>query len=113
MSFDPYTLCHLLFSLEESDMQQEIPKPKASPEIPNHLKYPKYYKDVSKLEALDVYQVHQLFGIDDPSGAIQHASKKLLLSGNRTGGKSKFTDIREARDTLNRWLEMNSPKESV
>ena len=113
MSFDPYTLCHLLFSLEELDMQQETAKQKVSPETPNHLKYPRYYKDVSQLEAVDVYQVHQLFGIDDPSGAIQHASKKLLLSGHRTGGKSKYTDICEARDTLNRWLELNSNKGAV
>lgn len=72
-----------------------------------HLKYPKYYKDVSTLNHIDVYAVHQLFAIDDPSGAIQHASKKLLLSGVRTGNKSKYKDIKEARDTLNRWLEMN------
>lgn len=69
-------------------------------------KYPKYYKDVSGVDAIDVYSVHALFGIDDPSGAIQHASKKLLLSGVRTGGKSKADDIREARDTLTRWLEI-------
>lgn len=71
-------------------------------------KYPKYYKDVKHLTEVDVYQVHQLFDIDDPSGCIHHASKKLLLSGVRTGGKSKFQDIKEARDTLNRWLEINS-----
>ncbi len=69
--------------------------------------YPKYYKDVSNVEELDVYHVHQIFNIQDPSGAIQHASKKLLLSGVRTGGKSFYDDIREARDTLNRWLEIN------
>lgn len=74
---------------------------------PMSLLYPKYYKDVSQLNEVDVYQVHKLFNIQDPSGAIQHASKKLLLSGVRTGGKSQFDDIREARDTLNRWLEMN------
>jgi len=74
-------------------------------------KYPKYYKDVSHLREVDVYMVHQLFNIEDPSGAIQHASKKLLLSGVRTGGKSKYDDIREARDTLNRWLEINKPKD--
>ena len=74
-------------------------------------KYPKYYKDVSNLKEVDVYQVHKLFNIEDPSGAIQHASKKLLLSGVRTGGKSKYDDVREARDTLNRWLEINSLKE--
>ena len=72
-----------------------------------HLKYPKYYKDVSTLQHIDVYAVHRLFAIDDPSGAIQHASKKLLLSGVRTGNKSKQQDITEARDTLNRWLELN------
>lgn len=78
-------------------------------------KYPKYYKDVTNLREVDVYMVHELFGIQDPSGAVQHASKKLLLSGVRTGGKSKYDDIREARDTLNRWLEINTntdkPKE--
>lgn len=71
------------------------------------LKYPKYYKDVSGLDEIDVYMTHQLFQIEDPSGAIQHASKKLLLSGVRTGGKSKYDDIKEARDTLTRWLEIN------
>lgn len=69
--------------------------------------YPKYYKDVSDVDEVDVYLVHQIFNIQDPSGAIQHASKKLLLSGVRTGGKSFYDDIREARDTLNRWLEIN------
>ena len=69
--------------------------------------YPKYYKDVSDLDEIDVYAVHNLFDIQDPSGAIQHASKKLLLSGVRTGGKSVYRDIKEARDTLSRWLELN------
>ena len=69
--------------------------------------YPKYYKPVGNLTEVDVYAVHHLFDIQDPSGAIQHASKKLLLSGVRTGGKSAFQDIREARDTLDRWLELN------
>lgn len=72
-------------------------------------KYPKYYKSVGELKEVDVYAVHMLFEVDDPSGALQHASKKLLLSGARTGGKSAFDDVREARDTLNRWLELNAP----
>lgn len=71
-------------------------------------KYPKYYKQVGDLTEIDVYAVHHLFNIQDPSGAIQHASKKLLLSGVRTGGKSAYQDIKEARDTLNRWLELNA-----
>lgn len=69
--------------------------------------YPKYYKNVAGLTEVDVYAVHQLFNIQDPSGAIQHASKKLLLSGVRTGGKSKRDDIKEARDTLTRWLQLD------
>lgn len=70
-------------------------------------KYPKYYKSVKGLEEIDVYTVHQLFNIEDPSGCIQHASKKLLLSGVRTGGKSKIEDIKEARDTLTRFLQLH------
>ena len=70
-------------------------------------KYPKYYKPVGKLTEVDVYAVHKLFNIQDPSGAIQHASKKLLLSGVRTGGKAPYKDIQEARDTLTRWLQLN------
>jgi len=71
------------------------------------VRYPKYYKDVSDHSEIDVYAVHHLFNIQDPSGCIQHASKKLLLSGVRTGGKSVFKDITEARDTLSRWLQLN------
>lgn len=70
-------------------------------------KYPKYYKSVAHLTEIDPYAVHHLFGVSDPSGAIQHASKKLLLSGVRTGGKSAYQDIKEARDALNRWLQLN------
>ncbi|WP_051299358.1 hypothetical protein [Marinobacterium litorale] len=94
--------------------------PTNSPEIPDssdHIadagevvgmaaRYPAYYKDVRHLDSVDVYQVHNLFGIDDPTGCIHHASKKLLLSGARTGGKPKRKDIQEARDTLTRWLEI-------
>ena len=74
-------------------------------------KYPNYYKSVEHIEELDVYAVHQLFNIQDPSGCIQHSSKKLLLSGVRTGGKSRYKDIKEARDTLSRWLQLNDDNE--
>lgn len=70
--------------------------------------YPAYFKDVSHLTEVDVYQICSLFGIQDSSGAIHHAIKKLLLSGKRTGKKSLKDDIREARDTLNRFLEMEA-----
>ena len=103
------------------EMPKQVPLPHVIAPVPQAAKlvvqeesmakkYPKYYKDVSDISVLDVYGVHKLFAINDPSGAIQHASKKLLLSGVRTGGKSAYDDIREARDTLNRWLELNKPK---
>ena len=69
-------------------------------------KYPKYYKPVGELTEVDVHAVHMLFDLKDPSGCIHHASKKLLLSGVRTGGKSMQKDIMEARDTLTRWLQL-------
>jgi hypothetical protein len=77
--------------------------------VPMSQQYPQYYKSVEHLDEIDVYVVHHLFNIQDPSGAIQHASKKLLLSGVRTGGKTQLKDIKEARDTLTRWLQINAP----
>lgn len=76
-------------------------------------RYPQYYKDVSHLQSIDVYAVHKLFGVNDPSGALQHASKKLLLAGVRTGGKPAVKDIKEARDTLTRFLQMEAAKEAA
>lgn len=80
----------------------------SSTERPLSQKYPKYFKAVGELKEIDVYAVHHLFNIQDSSGAIQHASKKLLLSGSRNGGKTAYQDVKEARDSLNRWLELNS-----
>lgn len=80
---------------------------KNAPPLTMAEKYPAYYKPVGELTEVDVYAVHYLFDIQDPSGAVHHASKKLLLSGVRTGGKSMSKDIKEARDTLTRWLELN------
>lgn len=69
-------------------------------------KYPQYYRDVSHLEVVDVYRVIDLFGVTDATA--QHALKKLLLSGVRTGGKSIEQDLKEARDTLSRGLAMRA-----
>ena len=70
-------------------------------------KYPKYYKPVGNLKEVDVYAVCKLFPVVDDTGCINHARKKLLVPGTRTGGKSFRDDIKEARDTLTRWLELN------
>lgn len=70
--------------------------------------YPKYYKPIPKdWDSMDTYAVNKLFPVDDPSGCIIHARKKLLVPGTRTGGKTMIQDVKEARDTLNRWLELN------
>ena len=66
-------------------------------------KYPHYFKDVEHLETVDVYRVLSLFQVND--ACIQHAIKKLLCAGDR-GDKSMIKDITEARDSLNRHLEM-------
>lgn len=63
-----------------------------------------YYKDVSKYKQLDVYRVLKLFNVTDQN--IGHAVKKLLAPGCRSGGKSFEQDIIDARDSLNRLLEM-------
>ena len=68
------------------------------------MSYGKYFKDVSGYDVIDVYRAHRIFGLTDE--VLCHASKKLLLSGVRTGGKTLEQDVREARDSLNRWLEM-------
>ena len=62
-----------------------------------------YFKDVSKLMAIDVYRVLELFEVVDP--AIQHAVKKLLCAGGR-GAKTMPQDVQEAIDSLVRWQFM-------
>lgn len=100
------------------DVLSWIQKPRITPanqpkKPGNADKYPQYFRPVNGITHLDVYEVHKLFNVQDPSGCIQHASKKLLLSGVRTGGKSAYKDIKEARDTLNRWLELNENNETL
>lgn len=71
-------------------------------------KYPKYHKRLPEGTAsIDTYMVNKLFPVADDTGCIIHARKKLLIPGVRTGGKSMADDVREARDTLTRWLQIN------
>ena len=65
--------------------------------------YPNYFVPVVKFTHLDVYLTHTLFGVTD--NLLHHASKKILLSGRRSGNKSMYKDIKEAKDTLSTWLE--------
>lgn len=74
-------------------------------------KHSHYFKDVRHLDYIDVYQVCKLFPVDDDSGAITHARKKLLVAGGRGAGKDMIKDITEARDTLNRYLQIEGIEE--
>lgn len=71
-------------------------------------KYQRHFRSVSDVEEVDIYAVHQMFNLQDPSGCIQSASKKLLMSGTMRNGESLHRAIEEARDTLSRWLQLNT-----
>jgi hypothetical protein len=72
-------------------------------------KYPKYYKALPESvdpNAIDVYAINLMFPLDDHTGCLEHARKKLLVPGVRSGGKSMLKDVTEARDTLNRYIAL-------
>ena len=80
------------------------PAPKKLSEL-----YPKYFKQLPSgvdPTEIDTYAINKMFPVDDPTGCIIHARKKLLIPGVRSGGKSMLQDITEARDTLNRFIAL-------
>ena len=66
--------------------------------------YPHYFKDVSAVDAIDLYHVARLYDITDP--ALFHAFKKIACAGKR-GAKDQAQDEQEAIDALKRWQELN------
>lgn len=70
----------------------------------NKAKNRHYYKNVAHLSEVDVYRVLELFEVTDP--CIQHAVKKLLVTGGRSGGKDRAADVRDVIYSLERWQEM-------
>lgn len=62
----------------------------------------KYHRTIKGV-TMDVYDVLDAFQVTCP--ATQHAIKKLLMPGSR-GHKDRITDLREARDSLNRAIEL-------
>lgn len=52
---------------------------------------------------IDVYDVLKAFNVSDQ--AVGHALKKLLAPGQR-GHKGKLKDLREARDSITRAIDM-------
>jgi hypothetical protein len=53
-------------------------------------RYNKYFRECP-FPRVDIYRVLLMFGVTDP--CLQHAVKKLLLCGLRTGGKSVDTEV--------------------
>lgn len=73
-------------------------------DVPETKKYPHYFKDVSAVDAIDLYHVARLYDITDP--ALFHAFKKIACAGKR-GAKDQAQDVQEAIDALKRWQELN------
>lgn len=67
-------------------------------------KHSHYHKDVSDYDTIDIYVICDLY-VNDNSGCIQHAVKKLLCCGNR-GVKNNVKDLQEAIDTIQRKIEI-------
>lgn len=72
----------------------------------------KYHRVIMKNAegASDVYDVLYSFGVSCP--ASQHAIKKLLMPGMR-GGKSTLQDLKEARQALDRAIELEEARSPV
>jgi len=71
-------------------------------------KHSHYHKDVSGYDTIDIYVICDLY-VDDNSGCIQHAVKKLLCGGKR-GAKDEVKDLQEAMDTIQRKIEILQSK---
>jgi hypothetical protein len=65
-------------------------------------KYPDQFKTVGDITEIDAFGVLQLFQLQDPSGCLHHSVRLMLRSGT-----PEFKNVREARDTLTRWLQLN------
>ncbi len=62
-----------------------------------------YFRDVSKLDKIDIYMFLHLFNVTDP--CLQHIIKKAACAGQR-GAKDFDKDVKEISDTAIRLLEM-------
>lgn len=76
----------------------------------NAAAFPHYYRRVpAGVSHLDVYRVCDMFEVR--RSAVAHAIKKLLCSGVR-GSKDELRDLREARASIDRQIEMLEEDES-
>lgn len=66
----------------------------------------KYLREIKPGVLADVYDVLKAWNVTNP--ATQHAIKKLLQPGAR-GHKDLLTDLREAAQSLERAIELETP----
>ena len=66
------------------------------------------YKRTIKGVEVDLYDILAAYGVGDYARC--HAIKKLFCAGQRSGGKSKVQDLREARWTIERAIEIEEGK---
>lgn len=67
-------------------------------------KFPHYHRPIPDgAETMDVYRYLFMFDVTHP--CAQHAIKKLTAAGER-GAKSQVVDLLEARDQIDRFIEM-------
>lgn len=96
---------YIMTNSEEPIPIYKMPEQPLDKDIPVK-KHAHYYKNVSNLDWIDVYRVIDLFGVKD--ACLQHAIKKLLVTGGRDGNKSSEQDVRDVIASCNRWLEMQA-----
>jgi len=65
----------------------------------------KYLKEIKPGVDVDVYDILLAFGVSCP--ATQHAIKKLLMPGQR-GSKDTLLDLKEARSSIDRAMELEA-----
>lgn len=64
-----------------------------------------YARDVSRIKTLDPYRLQELYKMHP---CAEHVVKKLLVAGEREGGKDLDHDISDSIRTLTRWQEMRA-----
>ena len=85
--------CTACLSGEPVAVTESLPKTRRNPQ----------FRDLGDMTEIDVFGVHFLFELNDPSGCLQHASRQILNCGHKPNPAA----IREARDALTRWLQLN------
>ena len=90
-----YYLDHDLFEVtQEADETDQRKSTKYRKQIPSGMEY------------LDVYRVCALFNVQDTTGGIHQAIKKLLAAGNR-GYKNREEDLQEAIDAIQEVMKID------